>query len=138
MPIGQLVLRWTSAARFSKNASWNPLWRYPDVKPLQKEWLDSCIAEAKERAAHIAAALGVKLLALYSFTEVWKDSEEGPMVTQPVPGARMRAVDSLSREIDLGFNLSHSKTVEQRVDLAYVVDRRELAIDHPHPEAKTD
>ena len=108
-----------------KNASLDHLtWRYPDLTPMQKEWLDSCIAEAKERAAHIAAALGVKLLALHSFSEVWKDPEEVVIRAQGPVVARSR---ELTSEIDLGFNLSHSKVVEQRVDLTYVVDRRELA-----------
>jgi uncharacterized protein YggE len=98
--------------------------RYPDLKPIQKEWLDSCIAEAKERAAHIAAALGVKLLAIHSFSEVWKDPEEVAIRASSAEAPRLR---ELTREhIDLGFNLSHSKVVEQRVDLTYVVDRREL------------
>ena len=110
-----------------KNVSLDHLtWRYPDFKPLQKEWLDSCIAEARDRAAHIAGALGVKLLALHSFTEVWKDSEDTTPIRHAAPAAALRAVHELSREVDLGFNLSHSKMVEQRVDLTYVVDRREL------------
>lgn len=111
-------------------------WRYPDFNSLQKDWLDSCIAEARERAAHIAAALGVKLLSLHSFTEVWKDSEETPMrrSSAPMAAARsMNAIAELSREVELGFNLSHSKIVEQRVDLTYVVDRRELAVDAQTP-----
>jgi uncharacterized protein YggE len=106
-------------------------WRYPDLKPLQKEWLDSCIAEARERAAHIAGALGVKLLALHGFTEVWNDSEDTSPIRRAVPAAALRAkVQELSLEVDLGFNLSHSKMVEQRVDLTYVVDRRELTVEH--------
>lgn len=113
-----------------KNASLDHLtWCYPDLKPIQKVWLDSCIAEAKERAAHIAAALGVKLLALHSFSEAWKDPEEVPIRTQSAELGRVR---ELTREIDLGFNLSHSKVVEQRVDLTYVVDRRELVAEHQH------
>jgi uncharacterized protein YggE len=114
-----------------KNASLDYLtWRYPDLTTIQREWLDSCIAEAKERAAHIAAALGVKLLALHSFSEVWKDPEDVAIRTQSPPVAgRLR---ELTKEIDLGFNLSHSKVVEQRVDLTYVVDRRELVVDHLH------
>jgi len=113
-----------------KNASLDHLtWRYPDLASIQKEWLDNCIAEAKERAAHIAAALGVKLLAIHSFSEVWKDPEEVVIRTQGPVAARPQ---ELTREIDLGFNLSHSKVVEQRVDLTYVVDRRELVVDHSH------
>jgi uncharacterized protein YggE len=115
----------------TKNVSLDHLtWRYPDLKPIQKEWLDSCIAEAKERAAHIAAALGVKLLALHSFSEVWKDPEDVSIRTQSPVAGRLQ---ELTRErVDLGFNLSHSKVVEQRVDLTYVVHRRELLADHLH------
>ena len=101
-------------------------WRYPDLAQTQNEWLDSCIVEAKERAAHIAAALGVKLLALHSFSEVWKDPEEDVVRTQSARPGQMRALAETTKEIDLGFNLSHAKVVEQRVDLTYVVDRREL------------
>jgi len=116
-----------------KNASLDHLtWRYPDLTTLQKEWLDSCIAEAKERAAHIAGALGVKLLALHSFSEVWKDPEEVAVRTQAAQPGHLHAVAELTRQIDLGFNLSHSKVVEQRVDLTYVVDRRELVVEHLH------
>lgn len=113
-----------------KNVSLDHLtWRYPDLKPMQKEWLDSCIAEAKERATHIAVALGVKLLALHSFSEVWKDSEQ--MITRaPAPAGHVQALAEVTKRIDLGFDLSHSKMVEQRVDLTYVVDRRELIADY--------
>src|SRR5262249_21325990 len=84
-------------------------WRYPDLKSIQKEWLDSCIAEAKERAAHIAVALGVKLLALHSFSEVWKDPADVCIRTPPPVAGRLQ---ELTRErVDLGFILSHSKVV---------------------------
>jgi len=49
--------------------------------------------------------------------------------SQPAAVGQVRALAEMSREIDLGFNLSHSKMVEQRVDLTYVVDRRELVVD---------
>jgi uncharacterized protein YggE len=101
-------------------------WRYPDLTAIQKEWLDSCIAEAKERAGHIAGALSVKLLALHSFSEVWKDPEEVAVGTRSA-GPVVARLRELTSEIDLGFNLSHSKVVEQRVDLTYVVERWELA-----------
>lgn len=101
-------------------------WRYPELKAMQMEWLESCIAEAKERAARISAALGVKLVALRSFTDVWKDSEE-TLTSERGYAARSREIQELTREaVDLGFSLSHSKTVEQRVDLVYVVNREEL------------
>jgi len=102
-------------------------WRYPDFTPIQKEWLDGCIKEAKERACHIAGALDVKLLALHSFSEVWKDPEDVATRAEPALAARVRGLAELTKEVDLGFNLTHSKVVEQRVDLTYVVDRRELA-----------
>lgn len=102
-------------------------WRYPDFTPMQKAWLDDCIKEAKERATHIAGALGVKLLALQSFSEVWKDPEDVAARTDPGPAGRMRVLAEVTKEFSLGFDLTHSKVVEQRVDLAYVVDRRELA-----------
>jgi hypothetical protein len=37
-----------------------------------------------------------------------------------------QAVMMRAAAVDLGFSLSHSKVVEQRVDLSYVVNRREL------------
>jgi uncharacterized protein YggE len=111
-----------------KNVNLDQLtWRYPDFTPIQKEWLDVCIKEARVRAAHIAEALGVRLLALHSFSEVWKDPEDAPSrPEQAVVARRSRGSDDLS-VVDLGFGLAHSKVVEQRVDMTYVVDRRELA-----------
>ncbi len=97
------------------------LWRYPDHKELRMQWLEGGIAEAKERAARIAAALGVKLDTLRSFSEVWKDPEE---LTQPSQrGAHAALHDAIVCRVDLGFSLSHSKTVEQRVDLTFAIER---------------
>jgi uncharacterized protein YggE len=113
-----------------KNVSLDDLtWRYPELTAMQNEWLDSCIAEARQRAAHIANALGVKLLALHSFSEAWKDQEEVVVGAQPAGYGRAPRLADARMEINLGFNLSHSKVVEQRVDLTYVVDHRELVVE---------
>jgi uncharacterized protein YggE len=111
-----------------KNVTLDDLtWRYPDDKQMQMQWLESCIAEAREKAARIAAALGVKLLAVRGFTEVWKDSEPTRVVIEGLAETR-QAFKSMTRaRVDLGFSLSHSKTVEQRVDLTYAIDRGEPA-----------
>ena len=104
------------------------IWRYPDLLSIQKEWLDGCISEAKERATHIAEALGVKLLALHSFSEVWKDPEDVAVRTGSTNyQGTGRCLAEETRHVDLGFELAHSKLIEQRVDLTYVVDRRELS-----------
>ena len=105
-------------------------WRYPDPSQMQMEWLESCIAEARERAARIASALGVKLLSLHSFTEVWKDPEEVRTELGSTRGMlHEHAIMARAAAVNLGFSLSHSKTLEQRVDLSYVVNRRELSPD---------
>jgi uncharacterized protein YggE len=83
------------------------IWRYPDQKQTQIEWLESCIAEAKERATRIAIALGVKLLAIRSFSEVWKDFEETGQPEQVSAKYMGLAETSMARaRIDLGFSLA--------------------------------
>ena len=102
-------------------------WRYPDPKPMRMEWLESCIAEARDRAGRIAAALGVKLLSLENFAEVWNDPEETRTDLALTRGKLYEhGIAAHARPVNLGFSLSHSKVVEQRVDLSYVVNRREL------------
>lgn len=106
------------------------IWRYPDSKQMQMEWLESCIAEAKDRAARIAAALGTRLLALHSFSQVWLDPEDARVnEARSVAGPAATALMARARAVELGFSLYHSKVVEQRVELAYVVNRREVTTD---------
>jgi hypothetical protein len=69
----------------------------------------------------------VKLLAVRGFTEVWKDHEQSVRAghIEELAEETFKVVATRARA-DFGFSLSHSKTVEQRVDLTYAIDRGEV------------
>ncbi len=97
-------------------------WRYPDDKEARLQLLEECVAEAKAKAVRIAAALGVKLGNVRGFTETWTDPEQTSQ--RLVAGSAMPATARRAREVDLGFQLSHTKSVELGVEIEYAIDRQ--------------
>jgi hypothetical protein len=105
-----------------KNARLDYLtWRYSDEKAWKRDWLNTCLAEAKEKAAAMASSLGVKLLGVHALFEKWDDSEQiSPQRLHESYSMSKFAVRHLEK-VDLGFPLSHSKSVELLLETRFRV-----------------
>ena len=105
-----------------KNTSLTSIeWGYPDDDAQRDAWLLVCIARVNDKSAKIAAALGVRVLGVQTFSEFIADPEAryqevGTLGQEPI---RMRR-KSLTSE-DLGMEVSHSKTVLVTVEVQYLV-----------------
>ncbi len=104
-----------------KNATLERIeWKYPD-EAAHEQALESAMAKAKTKAEKVAAALGVKLLGVWDFSENVIDEET------PVPFYPQRAITMKSNfaaaaaEPSLGMDIQHSKTVTVNVDIWYRV-----------------
>ncbi len=105
-----------------KNATLERIeWKYPDEAARERA-LDSAIAKAKAKAGKVAAAMGVRLLGVWDFSENMSDEE------MPIPHiypAQARAAKSAfaagGAEPSLGMDIQHSKTVTVSVEVWYRV-----------------
>ena len=112
-----------------KNTSLTAIeWGYPDTEAEHDDWLAACIARVNEKAGNIAAALGVRILGIASFSEALVDPE-GPeyrnFLTLSDNPQRMRR-ERMSGE-DLGLEVSHTKTLFVTVQVNYLVSGRQAA-----------
>jgi uncharacterized protein YggE len=106
-----------------KNARLDHLsWQYPDDRKVKNDWLQSCLADAKAKAASVAGGLGLDLLGIHTFSEKWFDSEhaERPTLSE-ISGQMLKFAASRARAVDLGFPLSHSKRVELQIEAQFRV-----------------
>ena len=106
-----------------KNAKLHFLaWRYPDDKQIKSGWLETCLAEAKEKASVMASRLGINLLGVHELCEKWIDSEqsERPYLGEVRAGG-VKFAASLAKTVDLGFPLSHSKWIEVQMEVQFRV-----------------
>ena len=106
-----------------KNARLNFIeWGYPDDDGLKAQWLRQAIAQANEKAALVAAGLGVRLLGVYRFSEKYADEEtprrtSGDWQEQEVLRSRTARVSSE----ELGLEISHTKKVQVAVEIEYLI-----------------
>ena len=104
-----------------KSATLNGIaWGYPDDDALHDAWLAACIARVNEKAAKIAAALGIQTTGVHSFNETRQDPEarqQGVPALSDAPAAMRRRMTSE----DLGLEVSHTKTVYVTVMVEYLV-----------------
>ena len=104
-----------------KNVALNTLaWGYPDDEALRDTWLLACIARVSEKSAKIAAALGVRVLGVHTFSETLED----PEAKHPRPAPRGAEPVGMMRRMtseDLGLEVSHTKTVHITVRVEYLV-----------------
>jgi uncharacterized protein YggE len=95
-------------------------WKYPEEE-ARARGLESAIAAAKSKAEKVAAALGVKLVGIYQFSENTFD-EETPypqfQAKAMMPQARMA---SAPEQPSLGMDIQHSKVVQVNVEIEYRV-----------------
>jgi uncharacterized protein YggE len=94
-------------------------WKYPD-ETVRARGLEAAIAATKSKAEKIAAALGIKLLGVYQFTENTFD-EEAPFPQFQPQAMMMKANQAPAAEPSLGMDIQHSKTVQVNVEIEYRV-----------------
>jgi len=94
-------------------------WKYPDEAARERA-LDSAIAKAKAKAGKVAAALGVKLLGVWDFSENVSD-EEMPVPYPAQARVMMKSSFAAAAEPSLGMDIQHSKTVTVSVEVWYRV-----------------
>ena len=113
-------------------------WKYPEEEARQ-HGLDAALAMGKEKAARVAASLGVRLLGVYDFMENTFDEERPPMPFQAM-GMNMKARAAVAEEPSLNMEIQHSKTVQVNVEIWYRVsdlENRRFQFPGTNP-AKTD
>ena len=102
-----------------KNASLERVaWKYEDDE-TRSRGLELAIAAGKGKAEKVAAALGVKLLGVYAFSENVFD-EEAPPMFQP-QAMMMKTARGAPEEPSLGMDIQHSKTIQVNVEVEYRV-----------------
>jgi uncharacterized protein YggE len=94
-------------------------WKYPEDEARQ-HGLDEALGKGKEKAARVAASLGVKLLGVYDFIESAFDEERPPMPFQAME-MNMKARATAPEQPSLNMEIQHSKTVQVNVDIWYRV-----------------
>ena len=106
-----------------KNAALNTIeWGYPDDDAQHDAWLLACIARVNEKAAQIAAALGVRLLGIHAFSETLQDPEaKHPRVAPRGAEPAMAMMRQRMTGEDLGLEVSHTKTLFVTVTVEYLV-----------------
>jgi uncharacterized protein YggE len=94
-------------------------WKYPE-DAARERGLDAALAQARNKAVKVAAALGVSLLGVYDLIENAFDEETPfqPFAAQAMP---MRAAARGAPEPSLGMEIQHSKTITVNVDIWYRV-----------------
>lgn len=102
-----------------KNATLERIeWKYPE-EAAQERALESAIARGKAKAGKVAAAMGVKLLGVYDFSENTFDEE------RPVPfqaqRVMMKSHAAVTEEPSLDMDIQHSKTIQVNVEIWYRV-----------------
>ena len=107
-----------------KNATLERIeWKYPEEE-ARARGLDAALAKAREKAAKIAASLGVRILGVYDFMESSYDEERPPMPFQAAEmGLKARA--AVTNQPSLNMDIQHSKTVQVNVEIWYRVSDME-------------
>jgi uncharacterized protein YggE len=103
-----------------KNATLERIeWKYPEEE-ARARGLEAALARGKEKAAHVASSLGVKLLGVYDFTENAFDEERPPMPYQAMEMG-MKARAAVAEQPSLNMEIQHSKTIQVNVEIWYRV-----------------
>jgi uncharacterized protein YggE len=102
------------------------VWLFPDDTAVQAKWLAACLAQAREKARHIADQLGVKLLGVHSFTEKWTEPTDDQKRVQfsTATGAPVVKM-STDRNSPITFLLLTTKQAEIGVEVNFRVSAYE-------------
>lgn len=92
-------------------------WKYPEDEARQRV-LEAALAKAKVKAEKVAAALGVRLLAVYDFNE--NNFDEEPRAAYRVQPMMMKA-EMAAGEPSLDMDIQHGKTIQVNVEIWYRV-----------------
>lgn len=92
-------------------------WKYPE-EAARERGLEAAITLGKAKAEKVSAALGVKLLGVYEFTE--NTFDEGPVPYQAMEMGMVSRAKTVA-ESSLNMDIQHSKTVQVHVDIWYRV-----------------
>ncbi len=96
-------------------------WRYRDEQ-AREQILTQAIQKATAKAQKVAAALGVRLLGIYTLSENTYDAEQPmPVVRFAAPQAKGPRAMDMAPQADLGMDIQHTKTVEVQVNIEYRV-----------------
>jgi uncharacterized protein YggE len=90
-------------------------WVYSDEDFQRDEWLEALIEKAKAKALTVSKALGVRIVALHTFTE----NTHSPVDAIRVDLGHVRSMQS--KNVDLGIDINHSKEISLQVDVQYRV-----------------
>lgn len=108
-----------------KNATFERVdWKYPD-ESAREELLEKALTKAQTKATKLAAALGVKLLGIYTFSENTFDQEAPRQEMFLGMQAKARGVGMVPQAADLGMDIQHSKFIEVQVEIEYRVSALE-------------
>ena len=109
-----------------KNTSLTSIdWGYPDGDAEHDAWLSACIARVNDKAAKIAAALGVRILGVAAFSETLSDPEAKHSKPAPSGEGYMMMRSPRMAGDDLGLEISHTKTMQVSIKVDFLVSRRE-------------
>jgi uncharacterized protein YggE len=104
-----------------KNAAFERVeWKYPD-ETAKEQALEKAIQKADAKARKIAAALGVRLLGVYSFTQNIIDHENFAPQGKFTAPAAARSMGLAMQSADLGMDIQHTKNIEVQADIEYRV-----------------
>jgi uncharacterized protein YggE len=90
-------------------------WKYPEEAAWERA-LDKALGKAETKARKVAAALGVKLLGVYNFTEIIVDREAEGVFR---PAQALEGHVGVARMRTLGMEIQHTKPVEVRAEIEY-------------------
>jgi uncharacterized protein YggE len=97
------------------------VWKYPEEGQTRAEWLDLSLRQARQKAARVADALGVRILGVHDLIEQWTDEEAATRAHRPASAEVAFALAAKSRAVDLGFTLTHSKRLALEVTIRFRV-----------------
>ncbi len=102
------------------------VWLFPDHPAEQAKWLTACLSQALEKARHIAANLGVKLLGVHSFNEKWTEpNDDQKRIQFSLPTGLPALKPGADRNTPITFMLVTTKQVEIDVEVNFRVSAYE-------------
>lgn len=104
-------------------------WGYGDTTETRDRLTDECVERANRKARRVAGGLKVRLLGVHSYVERLTDSEYP--VSYPrhamAPQSKGSATRGRMTAEDLGLEVTHSKTLQVEIDVAYRISGFEEA-----------
>jgi uncharacterized protein YggE len=93
-------------------------WKYPEEEGRERA-LEAALAKAKVKAEKVAAALGVRLIAVYDFLE--NNFDEEPRMAHRAQAFMLKAEMAAPEEPSLDMDIQHGKMIHVNVEVWYRV-----------------